>query len=109
MNTTDLSRRVAEENGWSYRLSYDVVFATIRALRNSLAEGNEIKLHKLGMFTYLKRGGYPIHSQWAEGGIVDMPVAHYIKFIPTDELKEQVKGLDNSVFEGSEESSEEAE
>lgn len=109
MNTTQLARRVARENGWSYEVANTVVPAVIQTLRNSLAEGQPIKLRGVGRFDFIKKGGYKINTAWTEEKSMMMPVNYYIRFTPIEELKAEVKSLDHSVFENQDDSNDDEE
>lgn len=109
MNTTELSRRVAVENGWSYELSKVIVPAVIQSLRNALVEGKPVRLRGIGRFDFIKKGGYKINTAWTETGNMILPVNYYIRFTPTDELKLEIKELDHSVFENQDDSNDDEE
>lgn len=109
MNTTEFSRRVADDNGWSYDLAKQVVPPVVQGLRDVLAEGKSVRLRGVGIFDFIKKGGYTLKTTWTETNTTQMPVRYYIRFVPTEELKEEVKALDHSILEHQYDSPTEAE
>lgn len=98
MNTTELSRRAAEEHGWSYALAEEVVRGTFETLRKALVEGNYVKIYRIGTFDFVKKGGHELtHLLGDEKKTMFWEEQPYLKFYPVDDIKEEIRQLDVSI------------
>lgn len=107
MKMAEFTRRVAEDNDWSYSLAKKVTPCFWRTLRNVIAEGNNLIVPDFGTFKVEAKKPRVVSLN---GNKISVPETCYPRWTPSYRFREKVKQLDPAEHrptKGSEESEEE--
>lgn len=98
MIKTELARRVAQDNGYSYDIAKELVSATFKTLMDVISEGNEVNIYGFGVFGFTHLGERDIKNP--KFGVVHAKPASFVNFRPCDKLASNVHDLTKEFIDG---------
>lgn len=91
MTKRDLVDKISETGGFSLKDSYDIVDSVLGLLKNTLVEGEDIKIHGFGNFVLrekaVRRGRNP-----QTGEAIEIPAKRILTFKPSRLLRDAING-----------------
>lgn len=91
MLKSEFVRRVAEDNGYTYSVSQEIVTSVFNTLKDCIKEGNIITISGLGKFDYLYLGKRTIKNPVK--GIIEAGPRTKVVFYPNQALRDSVTPL----------------
>lgn len=82
--------RLAENRDCPKAEANRIINDVIDTLRQSLIEGYSVRFPEFGNFEVRRKEEREIYSPLA-GGVVTVPEHNYLRFVPSDALKERIK------------------
>jgi len=89
MTQTELIEKVAKEQGLSKAKTEKVVKAVISAIRESLSNGEEVRISGLGVFKFGQRSERKGRNP-KTGASITIPAKKVVRFVATKSIREAV-------------------
>lgn len=91
MTKRDLVDKVSMKGNFNLKDSYDIVDSILNLMKNTLVEGEDIKIHGFGNFTLkekaVRRGRNP-----QTGETIEIPAKRILNFKPSRLLRDAING-----------------